>query len=439
MLQNNDKSLSQNILDDLFDYFKRLNPREIDLNLARITSVLTSLGAPHHRLPPTIHVAGTNGKGSTISYLRCIFEAASLRVHVYTSPHLVRCNERIRLAGDLITDEQLIHYLSRVQQANGDTDLTFFEAKTAAAFLAFSENHADVLLLETGLGGRLDATNVIANPLACVLTPISLDHQDFLGETVQEIAREKAGIIKDKAPVFMAKQTLDVDQIFINKATQTGSKIFSNPRDWCISMVNETTFQLDFEGVTHRFPMPHLVGKHQIQNAGLAATVALGLRDKLPVSDADIKVGLSTAEWPGRLQCITRGKLYVPGVEMWIDGAHNLHGFQVLSDFIQEKQFHESKEIVMVVAMLKNRDPELFFQSFLTVADRFIFVQMPEKERFHTPETLTKYTQKPAEIVDVKELVTIFQKKPLFGSRIFITGSLYLVGKVLDINNTVIV
>lgn len=438
MAQHKYQNSSQS-LNNLFTYFQRLHPREIDLNLARLTCVLNVLGAPHLCLPPTIHVAGTNGKGSTISYLRGIFEAAGLRVHVYTSPHLIRYNERIRLAGALITDEQLTHYLSCVQRANSDAELTFFEAMTAAAFLAFHEKQADVLLLETGLGGRLDATNVIENPLACVLTPVSLDHQDFLGQTVSEIAQEKAGIMKHKAPAFMAKQVSEASQVFINKAKQANSKIFSNPENWYIDQLNESTFQLIFEGITYQFPIPCLAGTHQVQNAALAAAVALGLIDKLPVSESDIQKGLITAEWPGRLQPLTEGKLYVPGMEIWIDGAHNRHGFQVLSDFIEEKQRQQSKEIVMVVAMLKNRDPELFFQFFGELADRFIFVQMVEKERFHAPDALANHTQKPVQIANIDELVTIFHKKMLFGARIFMTGSLYLVGSVLDINDTVIV
>ncbi len=438
MLHNKEQTTSQ-YLNDLFVYFQRLHPREIDLDLARLISVLDALNAPHLCLPPTIHVAGTNGKGSTISYLRGIFEAAGLRVHVYTSPHLIHYNERIRLSGTLITDEQLVHYLSRVQQANSDAELTFFEAMTAAAFLAFHKNEADVLLLETGLGGRLDATNVIENPLACVLTPVSLDHQDFLGQTVSEIAQEKAGIIKHKVPVFMAKQTIEAHQVFIDKAKKMDSEIFSNPESWYLTQINEEAFQLIFEGASYQFSRPQLAGMHQVQNASLAAVVALSLKDKLPVSVSDIQRGLITAEWPGRLQSVTEGKLSVSGVEIWIDGAHNAHGFQVLSDFIEEKQRQQLKEIVMVVAMLKNRDPKLFFQFFGKVAERFIFVQMPEKERFHASETLAYYTQKSAQIADIEELGTIFQNKLLFGSRIFITGSLYLVGSVLDINNTVIV
>ena len=437
-MHNKEQTTSQH-LNDLLTYFQRLHPREVDLDLARLIAVLDVLDTPHLCLPPIIHVAGTNGKGSTISYLRGIFEAAGLCVHVYTSPHLIRYNERIRLSGTLITDEQLVHYLSRVQQANSDAELTFFEAMTAAAFLAFHENEADVLLLETGLGGRLDATNVIENPLACVLTPVSLDHQDFLGQTVPEIAQEKAGIIKHKVPVFIAKQTIEAYQVFIDKAKKMDSEVFSNPEDWRVAQINEAMFQLTFKEATYHFSTPRLAGKHQVQNASLAAVVALGLKDKLPVSASDIKKGLSAAEWPGRLQSLTEGKLYVPGTEIWIDGAHNAHGFQVLSDFMKEKQRQQSKEIVMVVAMLKNRDPELFFQFFEGMADRFIFVQMPEKERFHTPATFANYTQKSTQFADVEELGAIFQNKLLFGARIFITGSLYLVGSVLENNNTVIV
>lgn len=436
---------------DLLDYFQRLCPREIDLSLNRIAQVLRALGNPHHRLPPTIHVAGTNGKGSTISCLQSIYQAAGYRVHVYTSPHLIQFHERIRLAGELITDQEFVYYLSCVHRASSQTNLTLFEALTAAAFLAFSQIPADVLLLETGLGGRLDATNVLEQPLACVITPISLDHQDFLGNTIIEIAKEKAGIIKRNTPVFIADQSVEVTQVLLEKAQIKQAPVYLQTRDWQIipapctlegsqktDSQNLELFQLAFGETIYPFPRSRLVGDHQLQNAGLAVAVAMGLKDKLPLGNSAVMTGLKTVEWPGRLQCLAAGPLFLPGVEIWLDGAHNEQGFQVLRHFIEFKQQRQKKKIVMGMAMLKNRDPQQFFDVLNGEVDHYLLIEMAAKERFHSPKSLTKYTQKSTEIVNIDELVKIFPKKELFGSRIFISGSLYLVGKVLELNKTLI-
>lgn len=418
-------------LQPLLDYFQRIHPRQIDLDLSRVDRVLKVLGAPHLRLPPTIHVAGTNGKGSTISYLRHIYEAAGLKVHVYTSPHLIRHNERIRLSGALITDEQLAFYLDRVRKAADTFILTFFEAKTVAAFLAFCEHPADVLLLETGLGGRLDATNVIGKPLACVLTPISLDHQEFLGNSLAEIAQEKAGIIKSEAMVFIGEQHQQVQHILIERAYQLQAKVYAKDREWLVESLGSGKGCLHFPGQSRLIFRPTLVGKHQLQNAGLAAAVTVGLQGKLPVSEPAIVSGIENAVWPGRLQ-----RLIVAdsGAEIWLDGAHNADGFQALGQFLQEIQ--QEKKIVFCVSMLKNRDPQLFFQAFDKFVDQFIFVGMPEGERFHTADFLAIYTNKPSETLPVEKLNELFREKRLNDARIFVTGSLYLVGKVLELNQT---
>ncbi|WP_032112289.1 bifunctional folylpolyglutamate synthase/dihydrofolate synthase [Candidatus Paracaedibacter symbiosus] len=414
------KKLETRELKELLNYFQRIHPRQTDLNLSRMERVLKALGSPHTHLPPTIHVAGTNGKGSTISYLRHIYEAANLNVHVYTSPHLIRYNERIRLSGKLITDEALIFFLNQVKQANENHELTFFEAKTAAAFLAFQAQPADVLLLETGLGGRLDATNIVDAPVACVLTPISIDHQDFLGETLAEIAQEKAGIIKRGAKVFISQQAIEVRQILIDKANQCGAGVV----------------ELDLTQ-KYTFPQPQLAGEHQIQNARLAAAIAFELRDQLRVTEAAIARGIENTQWPGRLQRLPVGDLCpTDDVDVWIDGAHNEHGFRVLNNFIHSIQEKRQRPLIMGVAMLKNRDPEIFFNIFSEVVDAFVFIAMHEEERFHAPEFLATYTEKASEIVPIEQLNKFFQKKQVDEPRIFLTGSLYLVGKVLELNKT---
>lgn len=426
-------------LKTLLDYFQRIHPRQVDLDLSRMERVLKILGNPHTHLPFTIHVAGTNGKGSTISYLRHIYEAAGLKAHVYTSPHLIRHNERIRLAGKLITDEQLALYLDKVRVANGSHDLTFFEAKTAAAFLAFYDHPADILLLETGLGGRLDATNVVARPMACVLTPISLDHQDFLGKSIEAIAREKAGIIKRKAKIFIGAQQPQVRQILKSKANQLCAKVYAKDSEWQIENLDDVSgFQLNFLGQNYLISRPKLAGKHQLQNAGLAAAVVLGLKDQLPIAELAIASGIQNTVWPGRLQRLEDGGLCPTQLEVWVDGAHNEDGFYTLRQFIEEAQKKQKKEIILGVAMLKNRDPKLFFQVFEKIADRFILIAMPETARFHDPAYLATYTEKPTKITPIESLNEFFQEKQIDGSRIFIAGSLYLVGTVLELNKTVL-
>lgn len=426
-------------LKDLLDYFQRIHPRQIDLNLSRMERVLRVLGNPHTHLPPVIHVAGTNGKGSTISYLRHIYEAAGLKVHVYTSPHLIRYNERIRLAGKLITDEQLAFYLNKVRIANGSSDLTFFEAKTVVAFMAFCEHPADVLLLETGLGGRLDATNVVVAPIACVLTPISLDHQDFLGESLEEIAQEKAGIIKPGAKVFIGAQQPQVQKILKDRANQLHARVYAKDREWQVTNLGDMLeFQLSFLGQNYSITRPRLAGRHQLQNAGLAAAVALGLKDRLPIPESAIVYGIQNAVWPGRLQCLMAGGLCSPQVKVWIDGAHNEEGFYALRQFIEDTQKKQKKETFVCVAMLKNRDPKLFFQVFEEVADQFVLITMPKNERFHEPAYLATYTEKPTKIIPVEDLNNFFQEKQIDAPRIFIAGSLYLVGKIFELNNIVL-
>lgn len=423
-------------LKNLLDYFQRIHPRQVDLDLSRIMRVLKVLGDPHTHLPPTIHIAGTNGKGSTISYLRHIYEAAGLRVHVYTSPHLVQYNERIRLSGTLITDEQLTFYLDKVRIANGLHDLTFFEAKTAAAFLAFCDYPADVLLLETGLGGRLDATNMVINPIACVFTPISLDHQDFLGETLEEIAYEKAGIIKPGTKIFIGHQQQHVQKLLIDRANHMYARVYAKDSEWHVENLDDISgVQLNFLGQNHLIFRPGLAGKHQLQNAGLAAAVVFGLQDKLPVSESAIVSGIQSTVWPGRLQRLISQHSQA---EIWIDGAHNVDGFHALRQFLEEIQNDQEKKILFCVSMLKNRDPRLFFQEFAKVVDQFIFIIMPESERFHNPAYLATYTNKPAKIIEIENLNKFFQEKQRDDARIFITGSLYLVGKVLELNHIVL-
>src|SRR5579884_169620 len=278
----------------------RLHPKRIDLSLGRIERLLAALGNPQDRLPPVVHVAGTNGKGSVVAALRACLEADGRRVHAYTSPHLVRFHERIRLAGTLIAEEALVALLEECERANGETPITFFEITTAAALLAFARTPADVVLLEVGLGGRLDATNVVRRPAATAITPISLDHQAFLGDTIAAIAGEKAGILKRGAPAIVAPQPPEAACVIAERAAAVGAPLYRWEREWRAWPANGG---MRYEGRHWRLdlPPPSLFGPHQIVNAG-TAIACLEHLTALPVSAAAIANGLRHIEWPARLQ-----------------------------------------------------------------------------------------------------------------------------------------
>jgi dihydrofolate synthase / folylpolyglutamate synthase len=310
------------MIDAILDRLTRLHPKVIDLSLDRVHRLLARLGDPHHALPPVVHVAGTNGKGSTVAYLRAFFEAAGRRAHVYTSPHLVRFAERIRIAGHLPTDGELARLLAEVERANAGEPVTFFEITTAAAFLAFSRVPADVCLLETGLGGRLDATNVVERPALTVLTPIALDHQKFLGDTLAAIAGEKAGILKPGVPCVSAAQDDEALAVIAARADRLGVPLRVAGRDFVVAAM----------------PPPALPGAFQIGNAGLAlAAIDQICGDGRPfpaMSAAVLARGLATVDWPARLQRLRRGPLVdrLPaGWELWLDGGHNPHAGRAIA------------------------------------------------------------------------------------------------------------
>jgi len=299
-----------------------LHPKKIDLGLGRILRVLKALGNPQLRLPPTVHVAGTNGKGSTVAYLRAFAEAAGLKAHVYTSPHLVHFRERIVVGSEEITDEVLVDALARVRKANDGKPLSFFEATTAAMFLAFSESPADIALIEVGLGGRFDATNVIT-PACCAITPIDYDHAEFLGRDIAGIAREKAGIMKAHAPVIIGPQMDVVRAVLEAEANKTRSTAkFWNEDFRAYRQHGRLVFEDDNQLMD--LPLPALIGEHQIMNAGTAIAIARTLQ----IPETAIEKGLGTVSWPARMQNLTTGALAdmasESGGELWLDGGHNL-------------------------------------------------------------------------------------------------------------------
>jgi dihydrofolate synthase/folylpolyglutamate synthase len=310
----------------------RLHPKAIDLSLGRIQARLAALGNPERRLPPVFHVAGTNGKGSTIAFLRAFLEAAGYRCHVYTSPHLVRFNERMRVAGTLIADDALMDLIREVEKAGGDQPITHFEMTTVIAFLAFARAPADAALIEVGLGGRFDATNLFEHPRATAVTRISHDHRQFLGDVLTGIAGEKAGIFKTGAPAIMAHQPdAGVRDRLAREADAVGARPFAYGRDWAIAPAG-AGFRYEGPGRALDLPPPALLGRHQWMNAGTALTM-IDAAGGFQVDDDAVRRGLAAVEWPGRLQRLTRGPLAAllpPGWELWLDGAHNDSGGEVL-------------------------------------------------------------------------------------------------------------
>ena len=363
-----------------------LHPKRIDLSLERIERLLAALGHPERKLAPVIHVAGTNGKGSTIAFLRAILEASGKRVHTYTSPHLVRFNERFRIAapgdGLLVSDEELSAALAECERANGEHDITLFEITTAAGLLLFSRHPADIVLLEVGLGGRLDATNVIEHPLATVITPISIDHTDFLGDSLEKIAAEKAGILKRGAPAIVAAQPRDALAVIERQAARLDAPLKIAGEDWTATEERGRLVFQDEAGLLD-LPAPKLYGRHQFENAGLAIATLRAIR-ALKIAPAAFETGLSKADWPARLQRLAQGKLIgltPPGSELWLDGGHNPDGGRAIAAALADLEERVSRPLVLIVGMLASKDCEGFLRNFTGLARRVIAVPVPAAEK----------------------------------------------------------
>ena len=366
----------------LIERLERLHPKIIDLSLDRLNNLLNALDNPQKRLPPVIHVAGTNGKGSTIAILRSIQNAAGLSIHAYTSPHLVHLNERFIIAGKEITEKSLIQTLTECENANAGAEITFFEIITAAGLLVFSKIKADLLLLEVGLGGRFDATNVVSNPILSIITPISLDHQQYLGDTLEKIAYEKAGILKEKRPAIIGQQGPEALKVIKLKAEETGSPLFIFQRDWNITET-KSAIKFEVEGSTSYFEKPNLKGIHQIQNAGIAIAATHYLKEVLPIKNGSIDQGLLTVKWPARLQKINEGPLIniLPtNVELWIDGGHNQNASLLIAHTIRNwKIKNPCLSIHMVFGCLSNREIKALLQPFINIIDLVQTVRIPEQ------------------------------------------------------------
>ncbi|MBY0281039.1 MAG: bifunctional folylpolyglutamate synthase/dihydrofolate synthase [Alphaproteobacteria bacterium] len=404
----------ENKLSDLLNMLYGFYFQEIDLNLNRLIYLLDKLGNPHKSLPPILHVAGTNGKGSTVAFCRSILEAEGCKVHAYTSPHLIQFNERIRLNGKLIDDELLYQTLKDIVQINDSNPITFFEATTAAAFVLFSKIPADVLLLETGLGGRLDATNVIESPLVSIITPISLDHQEFLGNTLSKIAFEKSGIIKPNCPVVISKQSPEVIEVLKKEAILKESPYYVYGNDWDLDILAP-------------YPPPNLKGDHQRMNA---ATALKALSVCFNLKPESIHKGLPSAEWPGRLQCIQEG-----AHEIWIDGAHNPGGAETLTQEL--KKWSSGKPIIGILGMKERKDARQFIKILAPYLNKVIFIPLRENDKTgksYSPDDLLVISKeenlKASKANNHQDALAQIQNK-YPQSLTIITGSLFLMGEVL--------
>ncbi|MBT9384106.1 bifunctional folylpolyglutamate synthase/dihydrofolate synthase [Pseudooceanicola sp. CBS1P-1] len=408
-----------------------LHPKVIDLVLDRVWRLLAALDHPEEKLPPVIHLAGTNGKGSTQAMIRAGLEGAGKSVHAYTSPHLVRFHERIRLAGTLIGEDALSALLDDCLAANGPDPITYFEITTCAAFKAFADTPADWLLLETGLGGRLDATNVVAQPAMTILTPISLDHQDFLGDTVAKIAGEKAGILKRGTPCVVGPQPDEALEVIEARAAKIGAPLLVHGQHW---HVWEERGRLIFQDETGLLdlPLPNLPGAHQIANAG----AALAALRHLGFDEAACEAAVTTAEWPARLQRLKTGKLVslVPQAEVWLDGGHNPAAGEALADHLSKLP---ARPTYMVCGMLNTKDIGGYLRPLAPLVERLHAVAIPGAAATLPAEATAAAAADCGIDADTDDsveaaLTRIAGENP--EARILIAGSLYLAGQVLGAN-----
>jgi dihydrofolate synthase / folylpolyglutamate synthase len=424
-----------------------LHPKRIDLSLDRMWRLLGRLDHPERRVPPVIHVAGTNGKGSTIAFMRAILEAAGKRAHVYTSPNLVRVNERFRIGkaggGVLVSDAELADALAECERVNGDAPITVFEIETAAAFVLFARHPADALLLEVGLGGRLDATNVIERPLASVITPVSFDHVEFLGESIGKIAAEKAGILKRGVPAVIAPQPGDALDVIEGAARRVGAPLRIAKEDWAVMEERGRLVYQDDDGLLD-LPPPRLTGRHQFDNAGTAiAALRAVVGWTLPMEA--FETGLTAVDWPARLQRLSAGRLLArapDGSELWVDGGHNADGGRAIAAALADLEDRVPRPLLLVVGMLATKDVEAFLANFAGLARRVIAVPIPHQEKTRHPDAIADAARRVGLAAEAREsiedaLARIAQLNLQPAPRILVTGSLYLAGEALAANGTV--
>lgn len=422
--------------DAVLERLKGLHPKVIDLSLERVERLLADLGHPERRLPPAIHVAGTNGKGSVVATLRAVYEAAGLKAHVYTSPHLVRFNERIRVAGAEIADADLVAVLEACERVNAGRPITFFEITTAAAFLAFAGKPADVVLLETGLGGRLDATNVLKRPALTCITPISMDHEQYLGGRIEAIAAEKAAIMKAGVDCVVADQERKVDKVLEARSLQYGVALYKEGADF---FVRSTPDGMLYQGRTAewRLPAPVLPGAHQMRNAGLALACVERLGGLLPVPPSALAQGLRAVRWPARLQRLTRGPLVEmlpPGAELWLDGGHNPGAGKALA--LHARGWRD-RPLDVIFGMLGSKDADGFLKPLAPRIRSLRAVTPPGEAALPAAEAAAAARRQgvldAAPAADPAAALADLLRQGGAG-RILICGSLYLAGDILRDN-----
>ena len=425
----------------------QLHPKIIDLNLDRVVALLEKLGNPHHHIAPVVHISGTNGKGSVSAMLSALLQAHGLRVHLYNSPHLVNFHERITLNGAYIADEKLQAYLTKCETINGDTPITFFEITTCAAFVSFAENPADIVILETGLGGRLDATNVIDSPALTIITPISLDHQQYLGDTIAEIAYEKAGILKKNTPLIMMKQLGDARKVIQKQGFDKGTgKIWAEGTDYNFQpdIDAKQTWQYILGNRLKQKNLPvALNGAHQYQNSACALTALYQLQAQgfLEIQDDLVQKGLQNCRWPARLQPFDKEwqKMFQhqhTAKNVWLDGSHNVMGATTLRDFIAEENYKKNMPTYMIVAMLNSKDAANFLNIMGQVVEYGVALEIPDQENSFSAVELSLLAQKCnlplSPKVSLQEAVSEIEMMASGRDyRLVITGSLYFAGAIL--------
>lgn len=432
--------------DALLAEMKLFHPKLIDLSLGRVERLLGKLDHPEKKLPPVVHIAGTNGKGSVTAFLKAMLEAAGKRVHVYTSPHLVRFHERISLAGDdgkshPIGEDDLVDVLMRVNAVNDGDDITQFEITTAAAFLAFAETPADVLLLEVGLGGRLDATNVVKRPALTIITPISLDHAEKLGPTLAKIAREKAGILKRGVVGVVAPQDDEVMEVIEARASRVGASLVAAGRAYD-AYEQSGRLVVQREGELLDLPLPALIGRHQVTNAGVAVAAALSLssaHQELAIDERAIELGLRNAEWPARMQRLTSGPLpsvLGPECELWLDGGHNPAAGDMLADTLAGFEEKTPKPTFLIAGMMGQKDALGFLAPFRGLVRTVFTVPIPgAHEAPHSEDNLAEIARSAGLNAiarpGIMEAIRSIAQLPEEHKRVLICGSLYLAGHAL--------
>ena len=437
-----------NHIENIVARLTSLHPKRIDLSLDRVQRLLAALDHPERKLPPVIHVGGTNGKGSTIAFLRAILEAAGKRVHTYTSPHLVRFNERFRIGGAgesrLVTDQELVATIEECERANAGAPITVFEIATAGGLLLFARHAADVLLLEVGLGGRLDATNVVDHPLATIIARISVDHTDFLGTSLEKIATEKAGILKSGVPAIIASQPRDALAAIERQAARLRAPLKIAGADWTATEERGRLVYQDGAGLLD-LPPPKLYGRHQFENAGLAIA-ALRMVPQFAIPSPAYDVGMVKADWPARMQRLAHGRLVElapAGSELWLDGGHNPDGGRAIAAALADLEERVPRPLVLIVGMLASKDCQGFLGNFAGLARRMIAVPVPNAEKGMSAEAVAAIAREiglsSTSRDDLSEALDAARKLDLDPApRIVITGSLYLAGEALRVNGTVL-